>query len=48
MSYSVFVSNLTNDPGYSGGNNYQTVPNYTRTRFVIQPRTFGLSALYHF
>ena len=26
MSYSVFINNFTNDPGYSGGTNYQATP----------------------
>jgi iron complex outermembrane recepter protein len=48
LSYGVFINNLTNDPGYSGGNNDQTVPNYSRARFVITPRTYGLMLRYHF
>jgi hypothetical protein len=48
FSYNVFVENLTNDPGYSGGNNDQAVPNYSRARIVIRPRTYGLGIRYKF
>lgn len=46
VSYGLFVQNFTNDPGYSGGNNPQAFPNYSRARFVITPRTYGLSMRY--
>jgi iron complex outermembrane receptor protein len=48
FSYNVFVENLTNDPGYSGGNNDQAVPNYSRARIVIRPRTYGVGIRYKF
>jgi outer membrane receptor protein involved in Fe transport len=48
ISYNVFVDNFTNDPGYSGGNNDQLEPNYSRARFVIRPRTYGLGIRYQF
>jgi outer membrane receptor protein involved in Fe transport len=48
VSYGVFIDNFTNDPGYSGGNNDQVVPNYSRARFVIRPRTYGLTLRYRF
>jgi hypothetical protein len=48
MSYSVFINNFTNDPGYSGGTNYQATPNYGGFRFVATPRTFGAILRYQF
>jgi outer membrane receptor protein involved in Fe transport len=48
ISYTAFVDNFTNDPGYSGGNNDQVVPNYSRARIVIRPRTYGLGIRYRF
>ena len=48
MSYSVFINNFTNDPGYSGGTNYQATPNYGGFRFVAMPRTFGVNVKYKF
>jgi iron complex outermembrane receptor protein len=48
VSYGVFIENFTNDPGYSGGNNDQAVPNYSMARFVIRPRTYGLTLRYRF
>ena len=47
FSFGPFVHNFTNDPGYSGGNNPQTFPNYARWRDVTEPRTYGLTARYH-
>jgi outer membrane receptor protein involved in Fe transport len=48
LSYSVFINNFTNDPGYSGGTNYQATPSYGGFRFVATPRTFGFVAKYQF
>jgi iron complex outermembrane recepter protein len=48
LSYSVFINNFTNDPGYSGGTNYQATPSYGGFRFVATPRTFGFVARYQF
>jgi outer membrane receptor protein involved in Fe transport len=48
FSYSVFVDNFTDDPGYSGGNNDQAIPNYSMARVVMRPRTYGISLKYGF
>jgi iron complex outermembrane recepter protein len=48
LSYSLFIDNFTNDPGYSGGTNVQAYPNYARFRFVARPRTYGLNLRYKF
>lgn len=48
MSYSVFINNFTDDPGYSGGTNYQATPSYGGFRFVATPRTFGVVVRYRF
>jgi outer membrane receptor protein involved in Fe transport len=48
LSYSLFIENLTNEIGYSGGTNVQAYPNYGRFRFVARPRTYGLGVRYKF
>jgi iron complex outermembrane recepter protein len=48
LSYNVFITNITDNPGFSGGNNLQTTPNYSRTRFVATPRTYGVGIRYQF
>ena len=54
-NYSLFVNNLTNEAGYSGGRGtaqdpttLQPLPNFTQTRVVARPRTFGLRVGYKF
>lgn len=39
----VFVRNVTNDPGYSGGFNPQFTPNAWSSRIVSRPRTVGIA-----
>jgi len=41
-SLSLFGTNLTNDPGISGGTGVQTVPNPLAYQNVMRPRTIGL------
>ena len=54
-SYDLFVNNLSNTPGYSGGRGtsqdpatLQPLPNFTATRVVTRPRTIGLRLRYRF
>lgn len=48
MTYSVFVENFTNCLCYSGGQNIQAYPNYSRDRYISRPRTYGISLQYNF
>ena len=54
-TYDLFVNNLSNTPGYSGGRGtaqdpatLQPLPNFTATRVVTRPRTIGARLLYRF
>ena len=54
-SYDLFINNLTDAAGYSGGRGtaqdpltLQPLPNLTATRVVTRPRTVGLRARYRF
>ncbi len=48
LSYDVFVNNFTDCLCYSGGQNIQAYPNYSRDRYIARPRTFGLALRYTF
>jgi outer membrane receptor protein involved in Fe transport len=48
VSYSLFVNNFTDCLCYSGGQNIQSLPNYSRDRYIARPRTFGLTLQYDF
>lgn len=48
MSYSLFVTNFTDCLCYSGGQNIQSYPNYSRDRYIARPRTYGLTLRYDF
>lgn len=48
MSYALFVNNFTDCLCYSGGQNIQAYPNYSRDRYISRPRTFGLTLRYDF
>jgi outer membrane receptor protein involved in Fe transport len=48
MTYDVFVNNFTDCLCYSGGQNIQTYPNYSRDRYIARPRTVGLTVNYDF
>ena len=54
-TYDLFVNNLSNTPGYSGGRGtaqdpatLQALANFTATRVVTRPRTIGLRLRYRF
>jgi iron complex outermembrane receptor protein len=54
-NYDLFVNNVTDSPGYSGGRGtaqdpitLQPLPNLTATRVVTRPRTIGLRLRYRF
>jgi outer membrane receptor protein involved in Fe transport len=53
--YDLFVNNVTDEPGYSGGRGtaqdpktFQPLPNLTATRVVTRPRRIGLRLRYRF
>ncbi len=48
LTYDLFVNNFTDCLCYSGGQNIQSYPNYSRDRYIARPRTFGLSIRYDF
>ncbi|MGA7539151.1 MAG: TonB-dependent receptor [Steroidobacteraceae bacterium] len=48
LSYSLFVTNFTDCLCYSGGQNIQAYPNYSRDRYISRPRTFGVTLRYDF
>ena len=55
LSYTVFVNNLTDSAGYSGGRGtaqdpttFEPLPNIFATRVVARPRTVGLRIRYAF
>ncbi len=55
FSYDLFVNNVSNAAGYSGGRGtaqdpatLQPLPNFTATRVVARPRTIGLRVHYRF
>lgn len=48
MSYSLFVNNFTDCLCYSGGQNIQSYPNYSRDRYIARPRTIGITLRYDF
>ena len=48
MSYSLFITNFTDCLCYSGGQNIQSYPNYSRDRYIARPRTYGLTLRYDF
>lgn len=48
VEYTGFVYNFTDNPGYSGGQYVQDVPNYSRFRNVSRPRTYGIGIRYKF
>ena len=48
LTYDLFVNNFTDCTCYSGGQNIQSSPNYSRDRYVARPRTIGLSVRYDF
>jgi iron complex outermembrane receptor protein len=55
LTYDLFVDNVTDTPGYSGGRGtvqnpetLQPLPNFTATRVVARPRTIGLRIHYRF
>ena len=54
-NFDLFVNNVTNAAGYSGGRGtaqdpatLQPLPNFTATRVVTRPRTIGLRLRYKF
>lgn len=55
LSYTAFINNLTDSPGYSGGRGtaqdpttFEPLPNVFATRVVTRPRTAGLRIRYQF
>ena len=48
VSYSLFVNNFTDCLCYSGGQNIQAYPNYSRDRYISRPRTAGITLRYDF
>jgi hypothetical protein len=48
LTYDLFVNNVTDCTCYSGGQNIQAYPNYSRDRYVARPRTIGISVRYDF
>lgn len=48
LSYSLFITNFTDCLCYSGGQNLQSYPNYSRDRYIVRPRTYGLTLRYDF
>lgn len=46
-SFDLYGTNLTNDPGVSGGTGVQTIPNPLAFRNVIRPRTMGVEIHFH-
>lgn len=48
ITYALFVNNFTDCLCYSGGQNIQAYPNYSRDRYISRPRTYGLTLRYDF
>jgi outer membrane receptor protein involved in Fe transport len=48
LEYTGFIYNLTDNPGYSGGQYVQNAANYSRYRNVTRPRTYGIGIRYKF
>ena len=48
LSADVFVNNVTNDVGYSGGTGTQSAPTLFSGRYVARPRTYGIGVHYKF
>jgi hypothetical protein len=48
VTYELFVNNFTDCLCYSGGQNIQSYPNYSRDRYITRPRTYGITLRYQF
>lgn len=48
FAYSLFVNNFTNCLCFTGGQNIQSYPNYSRDRYISRPRTYGVTIRYNF
>jgi iron complex outermembrane recepter protein len=48
VTYELFVNNFTDCLCYSGGQNIQSEPNYSRDRYITRPRTYGITLRYQF
>jgi iron complex outermembrane recepter protein len=48
LTYELFVNNITDCTCFSGGQNIQSYPNYSRDRYVARPRTYGITLRYDF
>lgn len=48
LTYAVFIDNFTDCLCYSGGQNIQAYPNYSRDRYIARPRTYGITIRYNF
>ncbi len=48
LIYDLFVNNFTDCLCYSGGQNIQSYPNYSRDRYITRPRTYGITLKYQF